>query len=112
VARKNGDDDEPKIGTFYSKAYMDKKKWSYLPVNIYKGFTYQKELHNDGVVHETRGDDGLYDYEDEKPKKKMPNTKGRFIMIRFSPKTDYLYIGKEAYIMRYDQKRNKIFLQK
>jgi len=48
VARKN--EDEPEIGTFYSKAKLKTIKGKFLFVNIYKGFTYQNELHNDGIV--------------------------------------------------------------
>jgi len=116
MARKNVNGNEPKIGEFYSSVKLQKCKWDYLPVNIYKGFKYQNELHNDGIVHETNGNKGLYKYEDEydeeELKKLRQKHKGKFVMIRFSPRMDYLCIGRIEYIMRYDPKRNKIFLQK
>jgi len=64
---------------------------------------YRNELHPDGVVIEVK---------DKYDPKEFLATKGRHIFVRFQEKGDreFEYIGTEAYICRYDEKRNKIFL--
>ena len=88
----------------YPNAPSGKK---YLLVTIKHRSLYLNELHNDGVVHEPRGSRYRIDYGFGQSKKFT----GRHILVQYFGIKDYQYIGDEDYIIRYDPKRNKIFLK-
>jgi len=89
------------------RPYVIKNGEHFLFVTINNG-KYLNELHPDGVVHEPATDKDLV-----KESGKTETHKGRHILVRFISKGDleYEYIGDEEYMIRYDQKRNKIFVK-
>jgi len=93
----------------YQKSYIRLSNGAeYLFVSIKNKDNYMNELHADGIVHEP-GKKDLVPYDPASYIK----YKGRHIMVRFQEKGDreYEYIGDEAYICRYDLKRNKVFIK-
>ncbi|MCL2879965.1 MAG: hypothetical protein FWF29_06960, partial [Treponema sp.] len=66
------------------------------------------ELHSDGIVHQPSEEKYLL-----KGSEKDEKYLGTHIMVRYYPKGDleYEYIGEEQYAIRYDTKRNKVFVK-
>jgi hypothetical protein len=79
----------------------------YLFVTIKNDGNYQNELQWDGLVHEPGADsDHLAEYGLIKD-----DHKGMYIMVRYHPKGPYEYMGELEYLIRYDAKRNKLFVK-
>ena len=74
-------------------------------------YKYHNELHADGIVHEPRNRSPLVDYGDidPPPSKKLP--KPFHLFVRHNRGGVFLYIGELAYSIRYDARRNKLFLK-
>ena len=84
----------------------------YLFVTIRNEKKYQDELHYDGVVHEPQKKEDGGDSKDivkyGEINKEFP---GMRIMVRYNTGTEYEFIGTFWYMIRYDERRNKIFLE-
>jgi hypothetical protein len=80
----------------------------YFFVTIKNNGKYRNELHPNGVVHEPAEEKYLV-----KGSGKDDQNNGRHVLVRFHSKGDlkYEYIGDEQYMIRWDMKRNKIFVK-
>jgi len=68
---------------------------------------YQNELHHDGLVHQTKDEIPLAKYN---VKNKLPS-KPTHIFVRYFQEGSFLYLGELEYIVRYEIKRNKLFIK-
>ena len=98
------------LGIFYPntlKSYVEVDGSPFLFVTINNG-KYRNELHSDGIVHQPSEEKYLL-----KGSEKDEKYLGTHIMVRYYPKGDleYEYIGEEQYAIRYDTKRNKVFVK-
>jgi len=89
------------------KSYVETEGNKFLFVTINNG-KYKNELHSDGVVHQPSDEKYLL-----KGSEKDEKYQGTHLMVRYHPKGDleYEYIGDELYAIRWDNKRNKVFLK-
>jgi len=89
----------------YYKREEGEEKEEFLFITINNG-KYHDELHPDGIVIEPATDKDL------QPDSTQDTTqKGMHILVRHTAEGDFEYIGDKTYMTRYDQKRNKIFVE-
>jgi len=80
----------------------DKEKLIFVTID----YKYHNELHSDGIVHEPRKGNPLTLY--GKIKKELKKT---YLFARHYRGGVFLYIGELNYTIRYDKKRNKMFIK-
>ena len=89
------------------KSYVKAGNEKYMFITINNKKNYRNELHGDGIVYEPDKADDLIK---GPPDPKATEHICMHIMVRFHTAGSYMYIGDQLYIGRYDNKRNKVFL--
>ena len=69
-------------------------------------YKYHNELHSDGIVHEPHNKNPIYPYG-----KIIKEPKNTYLFARHYHGGVFLYIGELDYTIRYDKKRNKMFIK-